>query len=829
MTYYSSQYYKSYQWSAFTEADLLANGKNGTSIDRGDTFTVGIPTTKMSTTDNDATLSGDSTNCWWGTSGSSDRSGQNAKVNGVAVGCKMYAEQYHVLKGSDGKTYYMIEIKIEGHDSAGAGNGYFTFYGAQPPIGTSVTVVSTCNVSGSWVDYSCLGAGTTAPPNTPPTFTNVPANGIYCVNENNKLVVDLNASDKEGDALSFSIVGGADGASFTIDAKTGVLSFVNAPDYEKPTDSDGNNSYKVIVAVSDGKGGVTNKELTVNVCDVKEDGAQKCIVIEAEDMRLSCYTVKGATSASGGEYISLTGYNGSASTTFKGAAGEYDFSIRYWDAARGDGYIKVLVNGQEVKSIRLNTETGKWMDVSVDDLNLKYGDVITLKGSGKGCEYAIIDKIKLCPSEPEIKPGALEGRVFIDANKDGIDNNETGVSGVTVQLLNAAGAVVATMQTGADGSYKFNNLQPGDYSVVFPTEVDGMKLTDANVGGDDTVDSDANVTTGATGSYTVPAGGLVSHVDAGLYVPNAGPDASDDASGTCVSVAKTVNVLANDTDADGDSLTITKVDGQAITEGQSVTLDDGVIVTLSTGQLVFDASGSDYASLTIGQKANATYSYEISDGNGGIDTANVDMSYCGSLNTLETIKASLPEAGVIKLSMDTTGGEFYTAAVSGTGDQRFDGKSFDIVFCGAAQLPIKMGVNVPVTFHLATAEDAPASIVNEQNLDLVNWILNQDFTSIDNGDGTGKTYTEAEIQGAIWGLTDNFLFVNEANPTFGTKANAQEIYNLALANGEGFEAGEGDIIGLIVDPTAAAIAAGNKQPMIIGVEWNDLAEDCLCF
>lgn len=97
---------------------------------------------------------------------------------------------------------------------------------------------------------------------------------------------------------------------------------------------------------------------------------------------------------------------------------------------------------------------------------------------------------------------------------------------------------------------------------------------------------------------------------------------------------------------------------------------------------------------------------------------------------------------------------------------------------------------------------------------------------MDNGDGTGQTYTEAEIQGAIWGLTDSIVFVN---PALGTTANAREIYNLALANGEGFEAGEGDIVGLILDPTAAAEAAGNKQPIIIGIDWDDLAQDCLCY
>lgn len=1050
-----SYYFKKYEWSAFTEADLLKNGKNGCDFGKGDSFVAGSPTVRMTTYDNDSRLSGGDS--WWWNTWAEDSTGQDGYVGGCKVGYQMYAQQYHILKGSDGKTYYLLEIKIEGHDSAGAGNGYFTYYGAQPPAGTTLTVTGTSKVDGSWIDYSCLGAGNTAPPNTAPTFTNLPANGIFCVSENTRLVVDLNASDKNGDALTFKIEGGTDGAAFTIDPKTGVLSFVNAPDYEKPTDSDGNNSYKVIVSVSDGKGGTTTKELTVNVGDVQEE-APKCVVIEAEDMKLSCYTVKGATTASGGEYISLTGYSGSASTTFNGAAGEYDFTLRFWDAARGDGNIKVYVNGKLVETVRLNAETNKWSEVTITDLDLKKGDVITLRGDGKGCEYAIIDKIRICPSEPEIKPGALEGRVFVDANKDGIDNAEAGVAGVTVQLLNAAGAVIATTTTAADGGYRFDNLNPGDYRVVFPTEVDGRELTDANVGANDTVDSDADATTGQTGPYAVVSGGVVKDVDAGivdpgsaaiegrifvdaddnavdndeagvagvavtllnaagaviaatvtaadgsylfegldagdytvqfptsvnglvlvnanvgaddtidsdagqttgrtgtisleigeissdndaglrdpgtaslgnfvffdadrdgiqdggeagvsgvtvtlynaaglaiattatngageylftglkagtytvgftekagfdftaanigndaadsdantttgltgpitlgigeanltvdagLIVENIAPDAMDDAAGTCATDPRTVDVLANDTDANGDGLFITQVDGQAIAEGGSVDVD-GVSVSLVGGKLVIDGSAA-HADLLIGQTAQLDIGYTVSDGNGGFDTANLDMEFCGARNTLETIGNSLPAGGTMVISVqDTFDGDHFTATLSGTGDARFDGKAFGVAYCAAAYLPISSGVGVPYTFYLADASVPAGVITRPQNLDMVNWILNQDFDAMDNGDGTGKTYTEAEIQGAIWGLTDNIVFVNSA---LGTKANAQEIHDLARANGEGFEPGEGDIVGLILDPTPAAEAMGNKQPFIIGIDWDDLAQDCLCY
>jgi serralysin len=55
-----------------------------------------------------------------------------------------------------------------------------------------------------------------------------------------------------GPDLSYSIVGGADAAKFSINSSTGALSFVTAPDFEAPTDAGGNNVYDVTVQVSDG-------------------------------------------------------------------------------------------------------------------------------------------------------------------------------------------------------------------------------------------------------------------------------------------------------------------------------------------------------------------------------------------------------------------------------------------------------------------------------------------------------------------------------------------------------------------------------------------------
>jgi serralysin len=51
------------------------------------------------------------------------------------------------------------------------------------------------------------------------------------------MTVTATDADLPAQTLSYSIVGGADAAKFSINASTGALSFVTAPDYEAPTDA----------------------------------------------------------------------------------------------------------------------------------------------------------------------------------------------------------------------------------------------------------------------------------------------------------------------------------------------------------------------------------------------------------------------------------------------------------------------------------------------------------------------------------------------------------------------------------------------------------------
>ena len=87
--------------------------------------------------------------------------------------------------------------------------------------------------------------------------------------ENTTAVTVVTATDPDaGQALSYSISGGADANKFTIDSNTGALSFITAPNFEAPTDLDGNNVYDVTVQISDGVGGVDTQAIAVKVENV---------------------------------------------------------------------------------------------------------------------------------------------------------------------------------------------------------------------------------------------------------------------------------------------------------------------------------------------------------------------------------------------------------------------------------------------------------------------------------------------------------------------------------------------------------------------------------
>jgi serralysin len=82
----------------------------------------------------------------------------------------------------------------------------------------------------------------------------ITSNGNLSIAENTAVVTTVTATDADlpAETLTYSIVGGADSALFTINSSTGELTFIAAPDFEAPKDAGIDNIYNVTVQTSDG-------------------------------------------------------------------------------------------------------------------------------------------------------------------------------------------------------------------------------------------------------------------------------------------------------------------------------------------------------------------------------------------------------------------------------------------------------------------------------------------------------------------------------------------------------------------------------------------------
>ena len=96
------------------------------------------------------------------------------------------------------------------------------------------------------------------------------ASATHTVAEGQTVVATVIATDADGDTITYELTGGADQDDFAIGAASGELTFNTAPDFENPTDADGNNVYVVVVTATAGGQAVT-QTVTVRVTNVDDN------------------------------------------------------------------------------------------------------------------------------------------------------------------------------------------------------------------------------------------------------------------------------------------------------------------------------------------------------------------------------------------------------------------------------------------------------------------------------------------------------------------------------------------------------------------------------
>lgn len=241
-----------------------------------------------------------------------------------------------------------------------------------------------------------------------------------------------------------------------------------------------------------------------------------------------------------------------------------------------------------------------------------------------------------------IEPGTdLVGRSF-DALR--LDVEMAGNAVVSVGLYQGANQVLPTylLQTGT--SITPDQADESDYDTSAPyivssdptNDPDGKDACAApnssgpnNAGNDNCLWSidpgfsfDKIVLTTTLGTVSLEGSGDFANDtehDSLFYLANSGPDAVDDSATTDEDTSVQVDVLGNDTDVDGDTLTVSGV-GDTGTVGTVTDNGDGTVSYDPNGQ--FENLGTDGS-------ATDTFTYTISDGDGGTDTATVTVTITG--------------------------------------------------------------------------------------------------------------------------------------------------------------------------------------------------------
>ncbi|MXP27137.1 hypothetical protein GRI39_13970, partial [Altererythrobacter indicus] len=301
----------------------------------------------------------------------------------------------------------------------------------------------------------------------------------YSQAENASAIFALNASDPEGDALTWSIVGGADAALFVIDSQTGQVSFATVPDFENATDDDNNNVYQLLVAVSDG-----NKTTTGAMTVTVENADEPPIITSSANLAMaSNSTLAGTITASDPE-------NGGLTFRIVGGVDAAFFTI----SSSGVLSFKNAPDAENPQDSGANNIYDLTVEVS-DGTNVVQQNIsVTVTGSDSG------------NSAPEITSG---GSVSLDENTTAVLSvvaSDSDGDSLSYAIAGGADGALFTINAAGELSFKaapdFENPADSDGDNVYDVIVsvsDGVTTTQQSVTVTVNDVNDAPVLTGPSG------------------------------------------------------------------------------------------------------------------------------------------------------------------------------------------------------------------------------------------------------------------------------------------------------------------------------------------
>ncbi|MDZ5623429.1 tandem-95 repeat protein, partial [Nocardioides sp. HM23] len=259
--------------------------------------------------------------------------------------------------------------------------------------------------------------------------------------------------------------------------------------------------------------------------------------------------------------------------------------------------------------------SGTWT-ITVDEYN-----------SGQGCAGTSNRTASVSTTAVVLAPATISGVVFNDANNNGTLDSGEALSGAVLSLFkdsNANGAfdvgsdtAVSTQNSTGTGTWSFGSLGLSTTYFVLRTNPTGYTSSNAVPG------TDSNTTTTKVTNdqlKVIVSGNSGASSTSNKFVAritSRAPVAVDDAASTTEDTAAAFNVIGNDTDADGDALTV----------------NAGSISAPAHGTAMLVTSGADAGKILYTPNANYvgpdSFTYRATDGGLDSNVATVSVTVSG--------------------------------------------------------------------------------------------------------------------------------------------------------------------------------------------------------
>jgi hypothetical protein len=504
-------------------------------------------------------------------------------------------------------------------DVAGATGAAFTTGAAQAGLQLRV-VASYVDLGGTLESVFSVATAPVAIGNRAPVATA----DIATTNEDTAVTIDVLANDTDPEGNLLAVVA-ASAANGTVD-----LNFDGTLNYTPNADFNGSDT--ITYTIDDGAGGTTDGtvEVTVNPVndapiandDTAVTTADRAITIAvlANDVDIDGDTLS-VTAASAANGTVVVNANGTVTYTPNGVfIGTDTISYTIVDAAgvTANATVIVTVNPGNRPPVATNDtaatneDTAVTINVLANDTDVD-GNALTVTAAKATNGSVVINgdgTLSYTPNANFNGPDTISYTI-----DDGFGGTASATVAVTVNPVNDAPVANAdTAVTNEDTAITVNvlandtDVELNTLTVTTAKAANGTVVVNAN--GTLTYTPNANFNGSDTITYSIGdgAGGTASATVAVTVNPvNDAPVATSDTAVTGEDNAVTINVLANDTDVDGNTLTVTAAKA-------------------TNGSVVIDAKGTLTYTPNANFNGSDTISYSIADGAGGTASAAVAVT-----------------------------------------------------------------------------------------------------------------------------------------------------------------------------------------------------------